>query len=113
MSYTNIEDQRAAQRKWYHLHKAKVKTAVAQRRRDKSKWFVDLKKDLKCSRCGNDDYRVLDFHHRDKGNKRSEVSTMVRSMLSNRTILIEIEKCDVLCANCHRIEHWEESKMPL
>ena len=55
-----------------------------------------------CIKCGNTDIRVLTFHHRDKSQKRYNVSCM--KYLSEKRILSEIEKCDILCANCHMIE---------
>lgn len=58
-----------------------------------------------CVDCGNTDTRVLDFDHlRDKKEK-------VSKMLSSYTwakVYEEIEKCEVRCANCHRIKHFKE-----
>jgi hypothetical protein len=45
---------------------------------------------------------VLEFDHRDRTTKRHDVSTLVRKKFSWSTILAEINKCDVVCANCHR-----------
>ena len=71
-------------------------------------WFTDYKKTLKCKECGESRYWVLDFHHRDPKEKDVEVSTLMRR--GNKTkILKEIEKCDVLCANCHRDLHFKEN----
>lgn len=44
---------------------------------------------------------VLDFDHF-KGKKTCPVSTMARNGLSIERIQIEIDKCVVRCANCHR-----------
>jgi hypothetical protein len=56
----------------------------------------------KCERCGYDKYiGALEFHHRDPSQKDPNA-------LKNRglkALLKEIEKCDLLCANCHREEH--------
>lgn len=68
----------------------------------------EIKKRLKCINCGNTDYRVMDFHHENKNDKTTEVATMVRRGTAKNKILKEIEKCIPLCANCHRIKHWEE-----
>jgi hypothetical protein len=64
---------------------------------------------LVCGRCGFADFRALEFHHRQRGEKDSNVSDMVRGAMSLENIRQEISKCIVLCANCHRIEHYEES----
>lgn len=53
-----------------------------------------------CIECGEKDPRVLEFHHR-HGKDRS-VSELVGGGYSIATIQAEIDKCDVLCANCHR-----------
>lgn len=61
-----------------------------------------------CKRCGESDIRVLDFNHLDPSMKFMGVSRMIYSGKSIEAILEEIEKCEVLCANCHRIVHAEE-----
>ncbi len=53
-----------------------------------------------CIQCGETDPVVLEFHHR-YGKDRA-ISRMVADGLSIATIQAEINKCDVLCANCHR-----------
>ena len=70
--------------------------------------YIEYKKTCTCSRCGYSDYRALQFHHlRDK---KHNVSDMVNSGFSFGAIMEEINKCEVVCANCHQIEHLTESK---
>lgn len=58
-----------------------------------------------CIDCKNTDHRVLDFDHV-RGIKSMDISIMV-GRFSDATILDEIAKCDVRCANCHRIKTHE------
>jgi hypothetical protein len=60
-----------------------------------------------CKRCGETDYRVLSFHHRDRRSKKWNVKSMVQGDFTKRLIDEEIAKCDTLCMNCHRLTHWE------
>lgn len=55
-----------------------------------------------CIVCGESNPIVLDFDHRDHKEKEYNISKMIATYNWN-TILLEIEKCDVLCSNCHRI----------
>ena len=68
-------------------------------------WFKEYKKTLSCARCGNDDHRVLQFHH--LKDKRFLISNS--KSRSIKTIKKEMAKCEILCANCHAKEHHIES----
>ncbi len=73
------------------------------RRKELREWVIGLKSDLECERCGESDWRCLDFHHKDN-NKFKSISDMITDGDSKDRILIEIDKCEVVCANCHRKE---------
>ena len=70
--------------------------------------FQARKEGLSCQKCGFADFRALQFHHRNKADKESNISDMFRRGMSVNNVELEIDKCDVLCANCHQILHWEE-----
>jgi hypothetical protein len=53
-----------------------------------------------CQSCGESDIRVLEFHH--VGDKEATVSKMVGEGYAVERIQAELDKCQVLCANCHR-----------
>jgi hypothetical protein len=53
-----------------------------------------------CVKCGESDPRVLEFHH--EHSKEYPVSVMINGGYPIPKIQAEIEKCIVLCANCHR-----------
>lgn len=48
----------------------------------------------------------MDFDHRDPSQKINNISAMVDDNYSMKTLLAELAKCDLVCANCHRLrEH--------
>lgn len=67
---------------------------------------IEYKKSMKCEKCGFDDHRALQFHHTSK--KDFNVSDGIKRGLSWDSISEEIKKCQVLCANCHQIEHFPD-----
>lgn len=58
-----------------------------------------------CLDCGLAfDPICMDFDHRDGETKHKGVSEMVKLPgFSIEQVLAEIEKCDLVCSNCHRI----------
>lgn len=74
--------------------------------------LAELKRDRACRECGIDDPRVLDFHHRDPDEKEFNIGRDAWKVSWER-LVAETEKCDVLCANCHRIEHFEDGTYSL
>lgn len=64
------------------------------------KAFIAACKDQPCADCGvRYPPYVMDFDHV-RGVKRKDVGLMRLDSLEN--LMNEIEKCDVVCANCHR-----------
>lgn len=97
-----------AYRKEHYKQNKRVYIAKARRNNDKSSdWYRDYKSQLKC-KCGEDHPAALDFHHPDPTRKEFLVSKAVRRF-GRKRLKEEIEKCEVLCANCHRKHHWNES----
>lgn len=59
-----------------------------------------------CEKCGyNTSLAALSFHHRDPKEKSHQLDMRTLSNRSWDKILKELEKCDLLCANCHMEEH--------
>ena len=65
-------------------------------------WVDSIKEKSGCVVCGEKDAACLDFHH--CAGKDYAISSMLRSY-SRESILLEIAKCVVICANCHRKLH--------
>lgn len=89
---------------WYARNKEKKILDQECRRAEARKKFLLYRATQKCNRCGYSDFRALHFHH--LGDKHMSVSQMVKDGYAWKRILTEIEKCEVLCANCHAIEHY-------
>lgn len=89
------------------LNREVNRKATKKFRSKKYKEFIEFKRTLSCSICGNNDFRCLDFHHKDPENKENSISNIYHSTIKFKE---ELEKCDVLCANCHRIHHYEKSQ---
>ena len=78
-------------------NKGKIK-----RRRAYREWLNDYKLSTGCMDCGyNKHPAALDFDHREDEEKLFQLS--YGSNKSHQAVLDEIAKCDIVCANCHRI----------
>lgn len=70
-------------------------------------YLTELKKNSKCAICNENRWWVLDFHH--TRDKKFNVSSLARRGCSLETFKEEINKCIIICANCHRDIHFKES----
>ena len=52
-------------------------------------------------------YACYDFHHTDPTKKDDAVAKLVNHNRKLETILNEASKCELLCANCHRLRHYK------
>jgi hypothetical protein len=68
----------------------------------------------KCEKCGYDkNVAGFDFHHRNPEVKKFQLDMRHLSNQTMSVILEEFDKCDLLCANCHRETHSPELEMGL
>ena len=106
MAYKNKKDQAAASKRHYEANKTTVKKRTKKRnksQKQKNKEYVNAVKELTgCVDCGETNPLVLDFDHV-IGEKIMNISDMSRTSYSRETLMNEIDKCEVRCANCHRI----------
>ena len=59
----------------------------------------------KCARCGYDRcVDALEFHHKDPAQKDFNISSKGHTRSWER-VKEELDKCEMLCANCHREIH--------
>jgi hypothetical protein len=61
--------------------------------------------DKACVDCGIDDPVVLDFHHKPGVEKKFKIADAVRMRINLEKLQFELEKCQPVCANCHRRGH--------
>lgn len=106
MPYKDQARQVAAQKKWYEENHHLLMRRQRDRRKLVRKQLTEYKKNLSCVRCGMDHPACLDFHHTDPTGKENSITNATKNWSWER-ILQEIQKCIVLCSNCHRIEHYK------
>lgn len=90
--------------------KRRIQDIKLKRRIEIREWFLEYKKRLKCLLCPENHTACLDFHHKNSSEKIKNVSYMVARGWSRERIMEEVEKCEVLCANCHRRNNYRKNK---
>jgi len=115
MPYASKEEQRAAARRFYAANKEKY---VKWRRQQTKRHRVEViavvhayKENHPCSDCQQSfPHYCMDFDHiEERGKKTQDISKMLSNCVSLPRVLKEIEKCDVVCSNCHRIRSHKRS----
>lgn len=104
-------------RKTYREHCLKYGSEYRARALERNRKLKILLKDRKrnylasraCIKCGINDPGVLDFDHIDPNTKSFSVAKALHNIMNWEGLLKEIEKCQILCANCHRIKTSEQN----
>ena len=103
------DDPKQHKREWNHRNREQrlnYKTQLI----TKFKKELVLEKDGKCKNCGikydGNNLAIFDFHHRDPSVRLFGVNKRNMNKRSKQELRDEAKKCDLLCANCHRLKHW-------
>lgn len=78
------------------------------RREINSIYLYGYKVRNRCVRCGENRPECLTFHHRDPLEKEFRLSDC--GSVPFNEVLAEIDKCDLVCANCHMsLHYWQRA----
>lgn len=95
------KDCQSAYRKEHYVKNRQKYIDKAEKQRNKvKKEFFEWLQTKSCIDCGESDIRTLEFDHV-RGKKEGNISRML-AVASKERLLKELEKCDIVCANCHR-----------
>jgi hypothetical protein len=110
MPFKDIEKRRKYHseynKEWYIKNKKSRIKRIRERKREIREELKRYKHENKCEVCREDHPSALDFHH--VGDKSHLVSVMIGDGYSIESIMKEVAKCKLLCANCHRLEHYNK-----
>ena len=88
-----------------------LKKAVTKRRKKIRQMAIEYK-GAQCAICGyNKCIQALEFHHTDENNKDFGISAKGYTR-SWKEVKKELDKCELLCANCHREMHERLTQLP-
>ena len=96
-------DQRCYNVRYYAAHREAELARVKRRQAATLAWLRDVRR-RPCDDCGQSfaPY-VMDFDHRDPRKKLFAITTGSAHLMSRQKLISEIEKCDIVCANCHAL----------
>lgn len=89
----------------YYKKNSALRNSVKQRSQNRQN-FINAIKDLPCQDCGGRfPPECMDFDHRDPDLKLFQISLAAVGFSPERLrkLMLEVSKCDLVCANCHRI----------
>jgi hypothetical protein len=88
---------------YYEKNKEKLIAYQVERYNNLSEIYGRWKKTLSCSICGENDPACLEFHHCNPAEKEQIIRKMIGRGINS--VLKELKKCVVVCANCHSKIH--------
>ena len=106
----NKERKRLSDKKYYLKNKIKLNEKQREYHGKRQKEFLHAyKKGKSCVLCGyNEHEEILQFHHKDKREKLFEITLFKIAKRSSEELKKEIDKCILICPNCHFLLHLRE-----
>lgn len=114
-TYKNDEKRRLARQRYYDANKASVKAGVNRQGRKARAFLREVIRGLKtkpCMDCGGTfPPYVMQFDHV-RGTKEFEIADGINrgSGMALKRLLAEVQKCELVCANCHAIRSYERKQ---
>lgn len=100
-----------AQKEWKqknYQNKKEYFLARQRKRRECFKRILEVAKNKPCIDCGHIFQTcAMDLHHRNPEEKIRDVANL-QNFSSEKKLREEIDKCDVICSNCHRVRSYKE-----
>ncbi len=85
---------------WKDKNRIRKRIAIAQ-----------IKRISECKICKIRHPATLQFHHRNgKTGKINSIVNLVNNGVSVKKLMEEVNKCEILCGNCHSIFHFNERR---
>ena len=104
------EKQKEYAKKYYEANKDKIIAASGKARKSKRDEFAAFKSRLSCTQCGENHPATLDFHHVIPNPVNKKITELLRAGRFNFAMEEIMNKCIVLCSNCHRKHHYYEDR---
>lgn len=97
---------------WHNKNKEQVNVRSKKNREARNElaraFIINHFKQNPCAECGDKNLMVLEFDH--LGDKEFTIAKLLQSSALVSTIKKEVEKCEVVCASCHRIRTYTRNK---
>ena len=100
-------NQRPTNVRYYAANREREIERVTKRQAATTAFLRELR-EVPCADCGGRFAgHQMDFDHRDPSQKKFWLSSGRAALKSRAQILVEAAKCDIVCANCHRLRTFE------
>lgn len=105
--YNNKEKAAIKAKQWRENNRDYIRDKQRETKRQRKEWAIQYLGGL-CKDCKQTFHpAIYEFHHRIPEEKDRDPSKMLQ--LSIKRLQKELDKCDLLCANCHRLTHHKDS----
>jgi len=101
------QKHREYSRKHYEANRERLIAHEKGRKKSIRAQWIEYKQSVKCISCGFAHPAAIDFHHVNPSPQDRKIYELLRCNNFGGA-MEEIKKCVPLCANCHRVHHYDE-----